>query len=255
MRYPAINNHHYSSLRNALRILNLFSDDRPELQLKDIMTELEIGKSTAFRLVHTLTEEGFIIRDLSTQSYRPAASLLAMGQIIINSVDLCQLSKEILENLAEETGETALIAILKDFQVLYLLKIDSSYPLYLLSHAGEQNPLHCTSTGQLLLAYQPDSIINQVIEKGLTSYTSKTITDPMKLKNLLQSIRIKGYAVSREELLEKVVSIAVPVKNTKGDVIASVSIAGPISRINQQTIPRLTKRVQRAADEVTNKLR
>lgn len=255
MRYPAVNNHHYSSLRNALRILNLFSVDEPELQLNDIATKLKIGNSTAFRLIHTLMEEGFIVRDSSAKSYRPAASVLAMGQTIITTIDLCHLSIDILENLAEKTGETAHIAIFKDFQVLYLLKLDSSYPVHLLSHAGRQNPVHCTSTGQILLAHQSDSIIEQVIEKGLTSYTSKTITDPIKLKNLLQTIRTQGYAVSKEELHEGVGSIAVPVKNKKGNVIASVSIAGPTSRINSSTIHTLSKLLIKAADKLSQKIR
>jgi DNA-binding IclR family transcriptional regulator len=254
VRYPAINQHHYSSLRNALRILNLFSVDEPEWQLQDMMTQLQIGKSTAFRLVHTLQKEGLIVRDPYAKSYRLAASMLAMGQTVITKVDLCHLSIGILENLAEKTGETAHIAIFKDFQALYLLKIDSRYPAHLLSHAGKHNPVHCTSTGQVLLAHQADSIIEQVIERGLPSYTSKTITDPLQLKNLLQTIRTTGYAVSIEELHERGVSIAAPVMNSKGKVIASVSIAGPISRINQLTIPKLIKQVQQAADEVANKL-
>lgn len=189
MRYPAINDHHYSSLRTALRLLNLFSVDEPELQLQDIAARLEIGQSTAFRLVHTLMEEGFVIRDPSTKSYRLAASVLAMGHTIITKVDLCHQSIDILENLAKNTGETAHISVLKDDQALYLLKIDSSNPVHLLSHAGKRNPIHCTSTGQILLAYQTDSIINKVLERELIGYTEKTITDPIKLKNLLQTIR------------------------------------------------------------------
>jgi DNA-binding IclR family transcriptional regulator len=254
VRYPALSNHRYSSLRNALRILNLFSDEEPELQLQDITDQLEIGKSTAFRLVHTLLKEGFIVRDPYNKTYRLAASMLAMGQTIITKVDLCHLSLGILEDLAEKTGETAHIAIFKDFQALYLLKIDSRYPGHLLSHAGKQNPVHCTSTGQVLLAYQGGSIIEQVIERGLTAYTSKTITDSVKLKSLLQITRTKGYAVSDEELHERGVSIAAPVMNRNGKVIASVSIAGPSSRINRQTIPKLIKQVQQAADEVSRKL-
>ena len=67
MRYPAINDYHHSSLRNALRLLNLFSVDEPELQLEDMASKLEVGQSTAYRLVHTLIEEGFIVRDSFSQ--------------------------------------------------------------------------------------------------------------------------------------------------------------------------------------------
>ena len=92
-----------------------------------------------------------------------------------------------------------------------------------------------------MLAYQTDSIINKVIERELIGYTKKTITDSMKLKNVLQIIRKKGYAVSQEELHKGVVSIAAPVINKKGEILASVSIAGPISRINQEQYSKVNK--------------
>ena len=74
MKYPAINGHHYSSLRNALRLLNLFSVDEPELQLQDIATKLEIGQSTAYRLVQTLIVKGFVMRD-------PFANLIVLQHL------------------------------------------------------------------------------------------------------------------------------------------------------------------------------
>ncbi|PLS01813.1 IclR family transcriptional regulator [Neobacillus cucumis] len=255
MRYPAINSYQYSSFRNALRLLQLFSVEKPEIQLEDIAGKLEIGPSTAFRLVHTLMVEGFIVRDSASKSYRLAASVLAFGHTLLKKENLYHLSIEIIEKLAERTGETAHIAICKDEQVLYLLKIESTHPVHLLSHAGRKNPLHCTSTGQVLLAFQKDSLIERVIDRGLSSYTLKTITDSSKLKDLLHTIKMKGFAVSKEELHEGVVSIAAPVLNRKSHIMAAVSIAGPASRINDRTIPKLTKQVQQAADEVTKKMK
>ena len=117
--------------------MNLFSVDEPELQLQDIATKLEIGQSTAFRLVHTLMVEGFVMRHPDAKSYRLRASGLAMGHTLIQRwiyVIIEKISKE----LAENTGETAHIAVLKDDQALYLLKIDSSNPVHLLSHARRQ---------------------------------------------------------------------------------------------------------------------
>lgn len=249
-----MNSYHYSSLRNALRLLHLFSVEDPELQLEDIAYRLEIGQSTAYRLVHTLMMEGFIVRDPSAKSYRLAASVLALGNTLIKKENLYHLSIDSIEKLAVKTGETAHIGILKDYQLLYLLKIDSAHLVHLLSHAGKKNPLHCTSTGQVLLAHQEMRTIEHVMERGLISFTSKTITDSVKLTDLLDTIRILGYAVSKEELHEGVVSIAAPVRNRNSKPIAAVSIAGPISRINERTIPKLIKQVQQAAAEVTTKL-
>lgn len=254
MRYPSANSITFSSLRNALRLLNLFTIDEPEFRLGEIAKRLKIGQSTAFRLANTLMEEGFLVRDPNTKSFRVAASVLAMGDTIISKINLCHFSRGILEKLALDSRETSHIAVFKDDQVLYLLKAESNHPVHLLSHAGRQNPLHSTSTGQLLLAYQHESIIQQVIDKGLSPHTAKTITKPQQLKHLLSEIRKQGYAVSLEELHEGVASIAAPVR-INGEVIASVGIAGPTSRINSHTIPKLTKVVQNAAEGISSRLK
>jgi IclR family KDG regulon transcriptional repressor len=254
MRYPAIKKEPHSSMRNALRFLNLFTMDEPELNVSQLAEKLEVGLSTAHRLASTLIHEGFIVKDPITKNYRLGASILGMGNIIISQMVLCHISVPILERLVIETGETAHIAILKENKVVYLHKIDSIHPVYLLSHAGKQNPVHCTSSGQVILAYQPDSLIEEVMAMGLTPYTQKTITSPSKMKELLDAIRKQGFALSVEELHEGVTSIAAPVKQPSGEIIASVSIAGPTSRINSHTIPRLVKIVKKAAADVSEQL-
>jgi DNA-binding IclR family transcriptional regulator len=244
----------YSSLRNALRLLNLFSTNEPELNLSEISDRLGVALSTAFRLANTLMKEGLIIRDHHTKYYRPAASILAMGNTILSKIDLCQISRPILEKLAADSGESAHIAVFRDYQAMYLLKVDHIFPVHLLSHAGKSNPAHCTSTGQLLLAYQSDAVMQSLLERGFKRYTAHTCTDPEVLLQLLTRIRKQGYAVSIEELHKGVASIAAPVRNQRGKVIASISIAGPISRMNRNTIPRLTKLVQYAAEQISREL-
>lgn len=244
----------YSSLRNSLRLLNLFSIDEPELNLSEISERLGVALSTAFRLAQTLMQQGLLIRDHYTKCYRPAASILAMGNTILSKIDLCHISKPILEKLTEDTGETSHIAVFRDYQAMYLLKIDNTYPVHLLSHAGKSNPLHCTSTGQLLLAFQSASVIEQYVERGLQRYTKNTCTNQTELLNILSGIRKQGYAISIEELHTGVSSIAAPVRNQRGQVVASVSIAGPISRINMKSFSKLTKLVQHAAEDISREL-
>lgn len=244
----------YSSLRNSLRLLNLFSIDEPEFNLSEISERLDVALSTAFRLAQTLMKEGLLIRDHYTKCYRPAASILAMGNTILSKIDLCQISKPILEKLTENTGETSHIAVFRDYQAMYLLRIDNTYPVHLLSHAGKSNPLHCTSTGQLLLAYQTDDVIERYMERKLHRLTGNTCTDQKELLNILARIRSQGYAISIEELHKGVSSIAAPVRNQRGQVVASVSIAGPISRINMRSFSKLTKLVQHAAEDISREI-
>ncbi len=251
MRYPSRNKESISSMRNALRLLNLFTMDEPEYSLSEIAEKLQVGISTAHRLTNTLMVEGFLTKDSLTKKFRLGASILGMGNTIITQNQLCRISIPVLESLAVNTGETAHIAILKEYQAIYLIRMDSKHTVHLLSHAGKQNPIHCTSSGQAILAFQDEPFVDQVIARGLQRHTENTITTPVKFKQLLNSIRRKGYSISEEELHQGVSSIAVPVKNINGQVIASISIAGPTSRINQDTLSNLVKVVKQAADQVS----
>ncbi len=254
MRYPAIKNTSFSSMRNALRLLNLFTMDEPELTVSEIAEKLDVAISTAHRLTSTLLHEGFLVKDPTTKYYRLGASILAMGNTVLSQIELCRFSTAILEQLVKETGETAHLSILKDTQVVYLFKIDSLHPVHLLSHAGRQNPAYCTSSGQAILAFEKESLIDKVIEEGLTLYTKHTITNSIKFRDMLKKVRNNGIAISKEEMHEGVISLAAPVKNLQGKVIASVSIAGPTSRIHHQNLDYFINAVKKAAFDISSKI-
>jgi len=254
MRYPKINNEARSSLKNALRLLNLFTMEEPELSLSQLADKLQVGVSTAHRLTNTLLIEGFLTKDPQTKKFRLGASILGMGNTIITHNHLCHTAIPIIEKLALVTGETAHIAIIREEKAIYLLKVDSKHPVHLLSHAGKQNPIHCTSSGQVILAFQPEAVIGKVMARGLPKFTAKTITSSLEFKHVLQKIRSQGFSISKEELHEGVSSLAAPVKNIAGDVIASISIAGPVSRVNDDTFPKLIKLVKQAANRVSEQL-
>ena len=133
---------------------------------------------------------------------------------------------------------------------MYLQKFESPNYAHLLSHEGKPNPIHATSTGQVILAYRCQSEIEEVIAGGLAPYTSHTITNPKQFRELLTRIRKQGYAYSKNELHLGYSSIAAPVKSPLGKVTYAVSIAGPSSRITPHRVQELSKAVKEAADEL-----
>ncbi|MED4779951.1 IclR family transcriptional regulator [Brevibacillus choshinensis] len=244
----------FSSLENALRLLNVFSMNEPELGISEIAYRLGVANSTASRLVTTLISEGFIAKDQKTNLYRLGTSVLALGHFVQSKLPLFRLTQPVLESLVKQTNETAHIGILKDNDLIYINKIECSHPVRLLSHVGKRNPCHCTSSGQVLMAYQEPYKINEFLQKSFESFSKKTITDQETLRNLLDTVKKQGYSVSIEELHEGVTSIAAPIKDGKGNIIASVTIAGPIQRINNATIPTLIKMVIQAGHEISKRL-
>jgi IclR family transcriptional regulator, KDG regulon repressor len=244
----------FSSLENALRLLHLFSMDETELSIADIAERLNIGKSTAHRLLQTLKSEGFVKKDPKTNLYSLGTSLLAMKKIIHSRFPICQIALPFLQELVALSGESTHIATLYGADVIYLYKVECDHPVRLLSYVGKKNPAFCTSTGQAILAYQPKETIDRIISQGLPAFTPRTITTPSALLEKLAQVKEQGYAISSEELHEGVTSISAPIRNRNGDVRYSISIAGPIQRVNDRSLPYLTRLVVQTAQAISAKL-
>ena len=243
-----------SSLEKALTLLDAFTMDKPEKRVTDLATKLGIGKSTAHRLLSTLESEGFVTKDIRSRYYSLGVSILSLSSVVISNNKICQAAIPVLKSLVKLSGESAHVATLEKTRVVYLYKVDCEHPVRLRSHLGKENPAYCTSSGQVMLAFQPEEVVDQVIAEGLVPYTDKTITSPEKLKSLLKTIRETHVALSVEELHESVASIGAPIRDHHGNVVASVSVAGPVQRLTNYTIPKLTKLVKLAANEISVRL-
>src|SRR3954447_18721175 len=240
-----------SSVKNALRILKSFTMDEPEKKISDLSTSLGLNKSTVSRTMTTLGSEGFVFKDPETKKYRLGLSILSLSGIVNNNMDIYRESQPVLNKLVENIGETAHISVLDNLDVIYLQKVDCNHPVRFLTHIGKRNPPYCTSSGKVLLAFSHDKVLSQVINKGLTKFTKHTITNPQKLRDHLKQVKENGYASSTEEILEGVTSIAAPIYDYRGKVIAALSVVGPMQRIHSQKIPGYSKKVISAAREIS----
>ncbi|MEK3989721.1 IclR family transcriptional regulator [Robertmurraya sp. FSL R5-0851] len=245
---------HLSSVKNALRILRSFTMEEPEKKISDLSTTLGINKSTVSRTMATLASEGFVYKDPESRKYRLGLSILSLSGIVNSHMDIYKESQSVLNRLVESIGETAHISVLDSDEVIYLQKVDCHHPVRVLTNVGKRNPPYCTSSGKVLLAYADDQLVDRVIEKGLTRYTKNTITDPSKLRAHLKQIKENGYTFSSEEILEGVNSIAAPVYDYRGKVIAALAVVGPKQRIQANKVPGYTKKVIQAATEISNRM-
>lgn len=145
----------FSSLENALRLLQLFSMDETELSITDISERLNISKSAAHRLLQTLKSEGFVKKDAKTNLYSLGASLLAMRKIIHSRFPICQIALPFLQELVSLSGESAHIATLHGADVIYLHKVECDHPIRLLSYVGKKTRRFARAP------VKPFSLINQ----------------------------------------------------------------------------------------------
>ncbi|WP_438823820.1 IclR family transcriptional regulator [Bacillus sp. JJ675] len=246
-------NYTLGSVKNALRLLQSFTLDTPEKKVTELAASLGLGKSTVSRLLSTLESEGFVMKDPESKRYKLGLSVLQLNTIVTSTLEINRESEPVLEKLTEETGETSHIAVCGDFNVVYINRTECPRPVELLSHIGRQNPMHCTSSGKVLIAYGGDGLLERYVRSGLTRYTQKTVTDENKLRNVLKTIRENGFDVSHGEFIEGITSVSAPIRNYLGDVKYAVSVVGPTKRMKASQ-EKIIFKVKQAARGISEKL-
>ena len=218
----------------ALELLSVFSFREPRLSLADLAHRTGIPRATAFRLLSTLEQSGFLAKDHG--AYQLGIKCFVLGNIVAGGLDLRETAHPHLVALRDTTRETTQIAILDHWQVVYLERVPSPYPSgFMRTRAGAILPAYCTSLGKTLLAYSPDAEVEAwAMSQKFPALTSRTITSAKRLLKELRVIRERGYAIDDEEREKGVKCLAAPVRNHAGDVVAAVSVAGPIDRLPQE---------------------
>ncbi|MFD5541505.1 IclR family transcriptional regulator [Streptomyces sp. NPDC127079] len=220
--------YHVEALAKGLRILALFSEQRSSMKLTDMAAETGVPLPTAFRIAATLVTEGFL-EQLPDGAYRPAPKVLTLGFSALRGLDLVELADGPLRRLAATTGQTVNLGTLSDDRVLYLIRLRNNDLVTANIQVGSRLPAVSTSIGKVLLA----ALDEAELEQRLTPASFAGITGPNALRSLaelrpaLTEIRGQGWAVQNEELAYGLRSVAAPVRDASGAVVAAVNVAVP----------------------------
>jgi IclR family pca regulon transcriptional regulator len=233
------------ALAKGLRVLSVFSEQRPTWRITDIAAEVSLPLPTAYRIVMTLTAEGYLDH-LPSGEYRPGVRVLTLGTAALRSLDLVELATPRLQELANSTGETVNLAVLTGDQVLYLVRLRNSDLVTANIRVGSLLPAVHTSIGKLLLAYLDDADLEKAITAqsftGTAGPNAKRSVD--ELRPELAAIRAQGWATQDEELAYGLRSVAAPVRGENGDVVAGANLAvpsrdWPAARITRELKPQV----------------
>ncbi len=220
----------------ALELLSVFSFREPRLSLAELATRTGIPRATAFRLLSTLEQSGFL--DKVHGAFQPGIKCFVLGNIVAGGLDLRETARPHLVALREATRETTQIAILDHWQVVYLERMLSSLSVgYMRSRAGAILPAYCTGLGKTLLAFRPEADVRAwAATQKFAALTPRTITSAKRLLNDLAGIRERGYGLDEEEREKGVTCVAAPIFNHTGDVVAAISVAGPTERMPRDLV-------------------
>jgi DNA-binding IclR family transcriptional regulator len=241
------------SVDRAATILEILARDG-EAGVTDVARELGVHKSTASRLLAALARRELVSQDSARGKFRLGLGLVRLAGAAAVRLDLVQQSRPVCQALAREVGETVNIAVLSGGDALYLDQVAGPAALSPHNWAGQRIPLHATSDGKVLLAYLTESELAGWLTTRPRRFTEHTITEPGELRRVLEQVRERGYAITVEELEAGLTAVAAPVRNARGDVVASVSASGPSFRIQADHIPVIAGSVRRAAAEISRRL-
>ena len=237
-------------LSRAFAILDSFADGPPEQTHGMIMHATGFPPATVHRLLAELIEWGAVERT-GRGRYRLGLHLWRLGAQVPQGRELRDLALPYLQDLFEVTHQVVHLVVLDGDRALYLERLEARPGVAVRSHVGGRLPLHATGPGKVLLAHAPPELLDEVIEAGLSPHASGTIVDPARLRGALAAIRQTGYCISRNEMTDGAASIAAPIRDGAGRVVASVSVVLPSSTRN---LARLVPAVRMAALGVSREL-
>jgi IclR family KDG regulon transcriptional repressor len=241
-------------LDRGLRILLLLAEKRVPMRVSDLARSLELPRSAAYELIHTLAVHG-MIKQLETGEVALGPNLPALGHAYSAELDFEALARDTVQRVTAQCGETAQIGVLDGCKVFYIAKADSPNAVPLASTVGVRLPAQCTALGKILLAMLPqDEFERRLATTPLVRLTDKSITDTDALRRHLREARSQRFAWEECESNPNIACVAAPISNGTGATFAALSISMPLARMNAQRRHQLRALVIQAADALSAQL-
>lgn len=244
------------SLSRGVQVLQCFTPDTPSLALTAIAAEIGVPKGSAFRLVSTLEQLGYLRQDPETKRYRLGVKVLTLGQACLSGMVWPDVALPHLEELAKATRESASMAILDDLEVVYVARASIRRVMSSNLFVGSRLPAYCTSLGKVLLAHLEQDELREFLNVvDFQPYTPFTVASADDLRDSLATIRRQGYAISDRELDLTLRSIAAPVRDATGAVVAAINVSTFASRVPTEELEvHIIPRLLEAANTISNAL-
>lgn len=214
-------------LHKVRQVLDCFVPNNQALTLTNLQRSTGFPMSTTKRLLESLLAEGFLSRN--ERGYQLGPDMIVWAQAVKRGSDIVQVSKQVLEQIRDTCGETVTLNVRNGSRRVCIDRVSSVHRVKYDALVGEIIPLQAGSSCKVMLAFEP-TIAAEVIANGLEKFTDQTITDPDEYSKALDEVRHQGYAISCDETAVGVSSIAAPVFNSEGRIIAAIGIGGPSFR-------------------------
>jgi DNA-binding IclR family transcriptional regulator len=243
------------SVRRALEIFEFLLQRGEPATIGGVVDALHIPKSTAYELVKTLTEAGYLEPARRSGGLFLGRKLFELGMAYRSQVDLLRDGSQIVEELRDACGETIQLSVLENDMMLVLLKEEGSRSIRIISRVGSRVPVNWAAAGRLLVSDLDDAALASLLERTVKqSPTGRAITDIPKLIQQVRKFRRQGYATELNETNEHAGCVAAPVIDGSGKCIAAISVVAPEHRLTKLHREDLIRKVCDAADSLSKRL-
>lgn len=243
------------SLDRALRILDLFDEQTPELKITEISRRMQLHKSTVHSLLKTLIAHDYVAQDENSGKYRLGLKLIEKGQLMLQGLDLREVARKHLVELANDTGQTLHLVFLSGNEGVYIDKVEGKKAAIRYSYLGRKVPLHCSAVGKALVAFRPDEEAGRLLSGyAFAPRTTRTITDERQFLVELAEVRRRGYAIDNQENEPGVRCVAAPVFDHAGRVAAAISMSTMVSVVDDEELAGYAKRLCAEAEAVSRRI-
>lgn len=240
-----------TSLARGLAVIQAFSQRRHHLTISQVSTSTGLSRAAVRRCLYTLTKLGFAGSDDNRHFFlRPR--ILALGHSYISSMPLATAAQPVLEHVSHLLHESCSIAALDGLEIVYIARANVTRIMSIDLGVGSRLPAFCTSMGRAILAnLPPDELESYMSRAHFKRFTERTIVNPAKLTQALRQVRRDGYSIIDQELEHGLRSMAVPIQNPSGKVVAALNIGAHAQRVSiQEMQSKFLPHLRAAAQEL-----
>jgi IclR family transcriptional regulator, acetate operon repressor len=241
------------AIARAVAVLKAFGPEAAQRTPQELSSRTGLNRSTVYRILNALEREELVVSD-GAGRYHLGPELAILGALALRQLDLRGVALPFLRELAQRSGETVDLEVLRGAHVIVVEELPGDYLLNTSSNIGTLWPAHCTSTGKLLLAALPADQFDALLAGGLCACGPRSITDAAVLRAESSAALARGYAISYEELEAHMHAVGAPIYDHQGRLVAAVSVSGPAARMPRRREPELVRLTVDACAQISHAL-
>lgn len=242
------------SIEKALDLIEILSE-KESASLMELVEILQQPKSSLYRIILTLENKGYITRSDEDGKYCLGYKHLTVTKNLLEKNTLRSSAIPEMNALVDQYGDTVNLGVLSDDEVLYLEIIEGTYALRMTDRVGSKAPIHATAMGKVMTAFFREDMIKELLENlNMHKITPHTITDKQRFIEEMDKVRLQGYALDDQEVVEGARCVAAPIFDMFDRLVGAISLSGAIHRLSDERLPDMIASVTGAAERISLKL-